>query len=156
MTMIQTGRPAPGSLTGRVWEIADEIYAAEGRLPRGREVVDAYLGEDPSRNSGTGFTQYSHWKKAREGGLPSAEHSDDARIVTVRSQGEISLPLDLLHALGVKVGDRLVVSQESGSLRLMSPSAALTHARKIVRAFDKGHGSPVDELLGERRRESTL
>ena len=50
-----------GSEKARIWQICDELYAQNGRVPSGREVVDIYVAE--GGNAGTGFTQYSHWKK---------------------------------------------------------------------------------------------
>jgi hypothetical protein len=38
-----------------------------------------------------------------------------------------------------------------GERRLVSPQAALGRARALVAAFDTGEGSPVEELIGERR-----
>lgn len=154
MTMVQSGRPAPGSLTGRVWEIADKLHIAKGEIPKGRDVVDAYMREDPSRNSGTGFTQYSHWKKAHTGNAQATASDGKSGAVTIGPRGEVALPQNVLQALGLSVGDRLVVTHEAGVIRLMSANAALTYAQQLVRAFDKGNGSPVDELIADRRREA--
>lgn len=53
-------RPADGTLTGRVWEIADELSKAAGE-PIGRAaVLAAYI--EGGGNPATGATQYGRWK----------------------------------------------------------------------------------------------
>ena len=54
-------RPQPGTLTGRVWELADEITREKGRRAERREVIERYVAENGNRN--TAGTQYQHWKK---------------------------------------------------------------------------------------------
>ena len=44
---------------------------------------------------------------------------------------------------------------DDGELRLMTPQAALRRARALVQGFDTGEGSPVDELIRERRAEAS-
>lgn len=154
MTVIQTGRPAQGSRTGRVWEIADAMFAEQGAMPSGRAVVDAYLAEDPGRNEGTGFTQYSHWKRARLSGPPGPAAAVASRQrVTVGGDGQIVLPAAMVAAIGLRPGEAAIVSL--GDYLTVEPAArALARAREIVRRFDRGTGSPVDELLAERRTEA--
>jgi len=51
-------RPNKGTITGRVWEIADEIYEKTGEISR--EVVVTKCMEE-GINMNTASTQYSHW-----------------------------------------------------------------------------------------------
>ena len=60
-----------GSEKARIWQLCDELLERTGRVPSGREVVDLYVAE--GGNEGTGFTQYSHWKKA----LAAQQAADD-------------------------------------------------------------------------------
>lgn len=54
-------RPKPGTATGKVWEIADQLSAdAKGPAPRG-EVLKACEGE--GINPSTAATQYGRWRK---------------------------------------------------------------------------------------------
>ncbi len=150
-------RPNVLSKKDHIWAIASELYARNGRLPLGRTVVDAYLHEDPLGNEGTAFTQYSHWKKQQEqramrpvnGGLsPSG-----ARII-IGPNGQIALSPELLQRLGLTPGDVLLATDHDGELRMVAAKAALHRAQAIVRQFDTGAGSVVDELLADRRREA--
>jgi hypothetical protein len=53
-------RPGPGTITGKVWLIADELKAASGSANRS-EVVAACMAQGINMN--TASTQYSHWLK---------------------------------------------------------------------------------------------
>lgn len=70
-------RPIAGSLTGRLWDIADQV-SAELKAPAPRKkVIERYLAEVPGANVATANTQYARWvvywgvadklKAAREG-----------------------------------------------------------------------------------------
>jgi len=54
-------RPGEGTITGRVWEIADQLVEETGSAERDA-VVMACMDEGIKIN--TANTQYSHWKKA--------------------------------------------------------------------------------------------
>lgn len=57
----QYPRPSPGTITGRVWEIADRIKQETGEATRDA-VVKACMREGINLN--TANTQYSHWRNA--------------------------------------------------------------------------------------------
>jgi len=60
-------RPSGMTTTGLVWDIADKLFAANGNfMPDRRKVMDACIAEEI--NPATAATQYSKWKKAKEGG----------------------------------------------------------------------------------------
>lgn len=147
MTLQQSGRPAHGMLTRRVWEIADALLAASGKMPRGREGVDAYMAEDDTRSEGTGFTQYSHWKRAQA----LAAEGEELRV---QENGVIRFPISVLEALGLCVGDRLVATLlEDCAVRVEPVATAVQRARAMVQSFDTGTGSPVDEMIEKQKRK---
>ena len=158
MTMVQSGRPSHGLRTARVWEIADDMLAQAGRMPSGRAVVDAYLAEDRTRNEGTGFTQFSHWKRAQTGAAPrivAQEGVTRARLV-VTVEGEILLPAAIVASLGLQPGEAVIAVPGADELRIEPARAALARARDLVRRFDSGTGSAAAELLRERRAEGAV
>lgn len=57
----QYPRPKRGTITGRVWEIADEIRRVSGDADR-EAVIRACMDEDINVN--TASTQFSYWRKA--------------------------------------------------------------------------------------------
>lgn len=169
MTMIQSGRPEHGALTRRVWEIADALQAAHGALPRGREVVDVYMREDPRRSEGTAFTQYSHWKRAQEAaGLarPAAPAPEPAEVpgpdevlrLDVAADGMLRLPPGVLRGLELPEGGVLSGRLVNGQLTLVEPVVALRRVQAALRPVAdrmRAEGrSIVDELIAERRAEA--
>lgn len=56
-------RPGKGTITGRVWEIADQLLQETGEMDR-TAVVTACINEGINMN--TASTQFSHWKNATE------------------------------------------------------------------------------------------
>lgn len=55
-------RPGKSTKTGRVWEIADELLARDGKAPR-EAVIRACM--DEGLNVNTASTQYSYWKASQ-------------------------------------------------------------------------------------------
>jgi bifunctional DNA-binding transcriptional regulator/antitoxin component of YhaV-PrlF toxin-antitoxin module len=147
-------RPQTGSVTARVWEIADELKRRTGRLPGGREVADAFVAE--GGNAGTAFTQYSRWKKAQlsKGGDARLEGAMQTMRLTIGADGRVVIPAEMRRAMGIDKSGVVTAQVVEGELRMLAPRVALERARALVRAFDKGQGSPVDELIAERRAEA--
>ncbi len=57
-------RPKGTSTTGRVWEIADSLFAAAGnQFPDRKAIIDACIAE--GINQATASTQYAKWKKTK-------------------------------------------------------------------------------------------
>lgn len=54
-------RPEPGSVTGALWDIADEISRELGRPAPRKDVVDRYMANVPNANQATANTQYARW-----------------------------------------------------------------------------------------------
>ena len=54
-------RPRAGTITGRVWEIADELRKQSGKVNR-EAVIKACMAEGINVN--TASTQFSYWRKA--------------------------------------------------------------------------------------------
>lgn len=68
-------RPAGGTQTGKVWEIADSISTANGRPATRAEVTDA--GAKAGINPATVTTQFGQWRRfygiKKEATVPAAE-----------------------------------------------------------------------------------
>jgi hypothetical protein len=54
-------RPDSGTVTGKLWDIADEISKEKGRPALRSEVVARYMAEQPNANQATANTQYARW-----------------------------------------------------------------------------------------------
>ena len=153
-------RPHPGTLTGRVWEIADEITREKGRRAERREVIERYVAEKGNRN--TAGTQYQYWKKHHE------EHCEEPRSVPapaspgelrevepqplkVASDGRVLIPLEMREAMFLGEDGRVTARVEAGELRLVSPAVAVQQIQARMRKLKKPGESIVDRFLAERR-----
>ena len=58
---LQYPRPGSGTITGRIWDIADKLEQESGGTSR-EAVVTACISEGINLN--TASTQYSHWRNA--------------------------------------------------------------------------------------------
>lgn len=77
-----------------------------------------------------------------------------SRHVRIAPGGRVVIPAEFRKALGVSVGDDLVMRLEDGELRLRSRDAAIRRAQEIVRKYVPDGVSLADELIAERREEA--
>ncbi|OBZ95968.1 hypothetical protein ADU59_06135 [Pararhizobium polonicum] len=156
----------PGSEKARIWQICDELVSRNGLLPSGRDVVDIYVAE--GGHSGTGFTQYSHWKKAF---LSQKRQEDDAggidpameepslgsvafRSITISAEGHLVLPKDMRRAMLLDGDGRATISVVDGELRIVSPRGALHRLQRRTRGLATPGSLVSEELITERRAEA--
>ena len=149
-------RPHPGTLTARVWEIADEITREKGRRAERREVIERYVAENGNRN--TAGTQYQYWKQHHEepSSVPAPASPEELRDVEpqalkVSSDGRVLIPLEMREAMALGDDGRVTARVESGELCLVSPAVAVRQIQARMRKFKKPGESIVDQFLAERR-----
>ena len=149
-------RPASGTKTGRVWEIADRISREKGRCAPRKEVLKAFVAE--GGNIKTASTQYTPWKKDYEarGHKPRHASPGSSGKVTLQigAEGRLLIPIELRSMMLAGEDGKVVAHVEDGELRVISPRVALLRLQQIVKDMDRGVGSAVDELLAERRAEA--
>lgn len=68
--------------------------------------------------------------------------------------GRLVIPVEYRRALGVEVGDELVLTLEEGTLRVTTPREAIRRAQALVRSYIPEGRSLSDELIADRHRES--
>lgn len=150
-----------GSEKARIWQICDELLARNGTPPSGREVADIYMAE--GGNQGTGFTQYSHWKKeylARQDQAMPREATSLApgnvafRSMSVAVDGTITLPSDVRRAMLLDEDGRVTVSVVDGELRVISPMVAVRQLQRRTRDLVPAGTLVSNELIAERRQEA--
>ena len=149
-------RPHPGTRTGRVWEIADEITREKGRRAERREVIERYVAENGNRN--TAGTQYQYWKNSHEEpssvsppGSPGRLREVEPQPLKVASDGRVLIPLEMREAMVLGEDGRVTARVEAGELRLVSPAVAVRQMQTRMRKFKKPGESIVDRFLAERR-----
>jgi AbrB family looped-hinge helix DNA binding protein len=67
--------------------------------------------------------------------------------------GRIVVPAALRKAMGLEVGDEILLRLEGGEARLYTREQAIRRAQELVRRYVPEGESLADELLEERRRE---
>lgn len=67
--------------------------------------------------------------------------------------GRIVIPAEFRRAMGIGVGQEVVLRLEDGELRVSTLAGAIRRAQDLVRRHVPPERSLVDELLAERRRE---
>lgn len=67
--------------------------------------------------------------------------------------GRIVIPAEYRQALGLHVGDELILRLENGEVRIFTTRQAIRRAQELVRRYIPQERSLSDELINERRRE---
>ena len=150
------GRPQPGTLTGRVWEIADEITREKGRRAERREVIERYVAENGNRN--TAGTQYRYWKKRYDepprAPAPASPEAHPRAVgpqpLKVGPDGRLLIPLDMRKAIALGDDGRVTARVEAGELRLVTPTVAVQQIQARMRNYKKPGESIVDQFLADR------
>ena len=149
-------RPRPGTLTGRIWEIADEITREKGRRAQRREVVERYVAENGNRN--TASSQYQYWKKHYDEprNVPASASSGKCRDVGPRSlkvspDGRVLIPLEMRNAIELGDDGRVTARVEAGELRLVSQRVAIRQIQSRMQEYKRPGESIVDRFLADRR-----
>ena len=73
-----------------------------------------------------------------------------SRHVRIAPGGRVVIPAEFRKALGVEIGDDMVMELTNGELRLRSFDAALKRVQEIVRTYVPDGVSLADELIRER------
>jgi AbrB family looped-hinge helix DNA binding protein len=69
----------------------------------------------------------------------------------VNENGRLVIPSSFRKALGIKVGDEVVLRIEDDELRITTQQRRIQRAQRRARQYVKPTTSLVDELLAERR-----
>jgi len=69
----------------------------------------------------------------------------------VNENGRVVIPASFRKALGINVGDEVVLRIEDDELRITTLKRRLERAQQSIRRYIKPGRSLVDELIAERR-----
>ena len=69
----------------------------------------------------------------------------------VAEGGRIVLPAEYRRALGVRIGDEVILHLENDEVRILTPQEAIRRAQALVRRSVPQDRSLADELIAERR-----
>lgn len=65
--------------------------------------------------------------------------------------GRIVIPAEYRQALGLQIGDEVILRLEDGEVRVFTPGQAIRRAQELVRRYIPEGRSLSDELIAERR-----
>ncbi|MBE3576222.1 MAG: AbrB/MazE/SpoVT family DNA-binding domain-containing protein [Limnochordales bacterium] len=68
--------------------------------------------------------------------------------------GRLVVPAEYRKALGLRVGDEVIIRLEGEELRMFAASRAVRYAQEIVRRYVATNRSLTSELIAERRGEA--
>jgi AbrB family looped-hinge helix DNA binding protein len=69
----------------------------------------------------------------------------------VNENGRVVIPSSFRKALGIEIGDEVVLRIEDDELRITTQQRRIQRAQRRARQYVKRGSSLVDELLAERR-----
>jgi len=72
----------------------------------------------------------------------------------VNENGRVVIPSSFRKALGIEVGDEVVLRIEDDELRITTQQRRIQKAQRRARQYVKRRASLVDELLAERRESA--
>lgn len=149
-------RPKAGSLTERVWAIADDFVKKTGKMPTSKEVVTEYAKQ--GGKEGTGSVQYSHWKHEYMQRRNGIEFRDAKTVDTISSvklniepNGRFVIPKEFRSGMKLDGSGTVTAKLVDGELRIISPQAAILKSQKKLKPLKRDGESIVDEFLAERR-----
>ena len=147
-------RPRPGTRTGRVWEVADEITRETGRRASRREVMERIVTEGGNR--GTASTQYQHWKTSYEATnapvAPDEELRDvESQSLSVSPDGRLVIPQEMREAMLLDKDPQVIVRVEAGELRVISRRIAIRRTQRKLRPLKRPGIDEVDAFLEDRK-----
>jgi antitoxin PrlF len=73
---------------------------------------------------------------------------------TITEGGRIVIPADYRRALGLKVGDEVILRMADGEVHILTRRQAIKKAQALVRKHIPERKSLVRELIRERRGEA--
>lgn len=148
-------RPRPGTRTGRVWEVADEVTREKGRRASRREVLERIVAENG--NPATANTQYQHWKSSYEVAVEDPPGSDDdlgnveRQSLSVGPDGRLVIPREMREAMLLDKDPQVTVHVEAGELHVVSRRVAIRRLQRKFRPLKRPGIDEVDAFLADRR-----
>ena len=70
----------------------------------------------------------------------------------VNENGRVVIPAAFRKAMGIDIGDEVVLRIEDDELRISTLKRRIEQAQRLVRQHEKPGTSLVDELIAERRK----
>ncbi|MEK7617064.1 MAG: AbrB/MazE/SpoVT family DNA-binding domain-containing protein [Patescibacteria group bacterium] len=76
-----------------------------------------------------------------------------SQMATITSKKQLTLPAELFRKAGFRIGERVIVSEENGSLKITSAERLVEELAGSVPMPKKWRGKDIDEIIEEARNE---
>ena len=78
----------------------------------------------------------------------------DDILVKVSEGGRVVIPADCRKAMGIEIGDELVLHMEHGKIELFTRKRAIQYVQEELAKYMTDGRQLADELIAERRNEA--
>ena len=75
-------------------------------------------------------------------------------LVKVNENGQIVIPLQFREALGINLGDEVLLRMENEELHITTQKQQILRAQWLIRGYADPNRSLSDELIAERRESA--
>lgn len=75
------------------------------------------------------------------------------QLATITSKKQLTLPAELFRKVGFKVGEKVIVSEENGSLKITSAEKLVEELAGSIPMPKAWKGKNIDQIIEEARDE---
>ena len=75
------------------------------------------------------------------------------QMATITSKKQLTLPAELFRQVGFRVGEKVIVSEENGSLKITSAEKLVEELAGSIPMPKEWEGKDVDQIIEEARDE---
>lgn len=75
------------------------------------------------------------------------------QMATITSKNQLTLPAELFRKVGFRVGEKVIVSEENGSLKITSAEKLVEDLAGSIPMPKEWEGKDIDQIVEEARDE---
>lgn len=75
------------------------------------------------------------------------------QLATITSKKQLTLPVELFRKVGFRIGEKVIVSEENGSLKITSAEKLVEELAGSIPMPKEWEGKDIDQIVEEARNE---
>ena len=75
------------------------------------------------------------------------------QMATITSKKQLTLPVELFRKVGFKIGQKVIVSEENGSLKITSAESIIEELGGILKPIKKWKGKSTEDIIEQAKME---
>ena len=75
------------------------------------------------------------------------------QMATITSKNQLTLPVELFRKVGFRIGEKVIVSEENGSLKITSAEKLVEELAGSIPMPKEWEGKDIDQIVEEARDE---